>query len=133
MITLFENYWQTTDVKKIASLFFNKICEYDNNIDANTYYNRGDFELEFNTKKGDCFFTLIITEELTLIIKNKFNFENNSFSVILIEYLKNSEYFRESEMTNFLGKKFEILGTPEEIEEDLKNLEAMIQANKYNL
>ena len=58
----------------------------------------------------------------------------------VLEYLKNSEFFKliSEEDNSFrsyspYSHKFKILGTPEEIEEDLKNLEIIVQAKKYNL
>lgn len=137
MITLFENFQKDQNLKKFASLFFNKICEYDNDISASTYYDRGDYEIELNSKKSDYFFTLKFTEELgsiLLFVMGRFSINETSFLDILIEYLENSDYFKEKVIeVKYLGKKFEILGTPEEVEEDLKNLKLKVDMKKYNL
>ena len=131
MITLFENFLDKT-IKEFASLFFRKICEYGDVV-CKDYVYLGNYEIEFIENKELYIFAIILIDEgldgITITIKSSL-LNNSLFYKTLLEYLDNSEFFK---LINRSKNKYIILGTPEEVEEDLKNLEIMTHANNYNL
>jgi len=143
MITLFENFLDIEKdiivdktIKEFTSLFYRKICEYGDVVGKN-YVDRGAYETEFIENNQKYIFTIILKEEvgeITLTLKSSFS-NDSIFFKTLLEYLNDSEYFENIKLdrAEWLRTKFKILGTPEEVEEDMKTLEMMIHANKYNV
>jgi hypothetical protein len=135
---IFENK-SNNELKNFASLFHKKICEYGNVV-GKTFADIDDYEIEFIEDNEKYIFTIILKngtlayDEITL----KSSLFNDSLCFTsVVDYFKNSEFFKlisgEDYDNYYYIYKFEIIGSLKEIEEDLKNLEIIIQANKYNL
>lgn len=146
MVTIFENFFSVRErVKEFASLFYRKICEYGN-VEGRNYLNRDRYEIELieNDETAWMIIVEIRAEIDDIVLLLKSSLQNESvFYNSLMDYFNESDFFKKKiELPSQYGKlntaieninRYEILGTPEEIEEDIKNLETRIQAKKYNL
>lgn len=139
MITLFENFLDENKVKEFASLFYRKLCDYG--CVGTNYYDRGSYETEYVDDEKYIFVVIIRDEigDIILTTKGK-TLNNSSFYNIFLEYLNGSEFFEKIEVAPSKYKNlgtpkeaFKIVGTPDEVEEDMKQIEIMVQAKKYNL
>lgn len=132
MITVFENFSDNKLQKEFISLFYRKICEYGNVVGKN-YLDNGNYEIEFIEDNELYLFYIIINRELELSIKSSFH-NDSIFYNKLGEYFLSSVLFQKIDQSKYRQgvriEKYKILGTPQEVEDDL---EMMIQANKYNL
>jgi len=137
-IKLFESHGYDKLKKDFTSLFYRKVCEYGNVVGHN-YYDKGQYEIEFTENNEPFFFSIIIMDEISdifLILKSSPSNESVFYNM-LQEYFDNSKFFEKKVEFPYLvalnNNKYKILGTAEEVEEDLKDLETRTQANKYNL
>ena len=144
-IKLFESHGYDKLKKDFVSLFYKKVCEYGK-VEGRNYYDRGNYEIEFTEVNASYFFSIIIKDEIgeiILILKSS-EFNDSIFYKTLIEYFDDSDFFekKEKEIIDTSNRvnpatedinKYKILGTPEEIEEDIKDLETRVLANKYNI
>lgn len=138
MITLFENYSEIEKLRKdFVSLFYRKICEYGDVVGKN-YIDRGNYEIEFIENDQKYIFAFIFRMEeingITITLKSSL-LNDSDFFKTLLEYFNDSEFFEKIKLDDaeWLRTKFKILGSLEEVEEDLKNLEMIVQAKRYNL
>jgi len=141
-IKLFESNRYDKLKINFIDLFYRKLCDYGEVVCSKKYDKTLGHEIRFTENNEPYYFLITIKDEiddLFIIVKN-FNFNQSSFYNTLMKYFDNSDFFEKkidiyppNVQYGYMGinhAKYKILGTIEEIEEDL---EIMVQAKKYNL